>query len=102
VLPLDGRGIKLQVRISLQQTAEKVKTIFRRCGVVRSKFKSYDELPLFLNAKIVAEILGISVAGAYELLHQEDFPVLRIGSRLVVPKEKFLSWIESQTGGNEI
>ena len=102
MLPLDGRGIKLQVRISLQQTAEKVKTIFRRCGVVRSKFKSYDELPLFLNAKIVAEILGISVAGAYELLHQEDFPVLRIGSRLVVPKEKFLSWVESQTGGNEI
>lgn len=70
--------------------------------MVRSKFKSYDELPLFLNAKTVAEIVGISVAGAYELLHQEDFPVLRIGSRLVVPKEKFLSWIESQTGGNEI
>ena len=70
--------------------------------MVQSKLKSYDELPLFLNAKTVAEILGISVAGAYELLHQEDFPVLRIGSRLVVPKEKFLSWIESQTGGNEI
>ena len=70
--------------------------------MVRSKFKSYDELPLFLNAKIVAEILGIPVAGAYELLHQEDFPVLRIGSRLVVPKEKFLSWVEDQTGGNAI
>ena len=67
--------------------------------MVQSKFKSYDELPLFLNAKTVAEVLGISVSGAYELLHQEDFPVLRIGSRLVVPKEKFLSWIESQTGG---
>ena len=82
MLPYDGRGIKLQVRISLQQTTEKVKTFFRRCGVVQSKFKSYDELPLFLNAKTVAEVLGISVAGAYELLHQEDFPVLRIGSRL--------------------
>ena len=67
--------------------------------MVQSKFKSYDELPLFLNAKTVAEVLGISVAGAYELLHQEDFPVLKIGSRLVVPKEKFLLWIESQTGG---
>ena len=67
--------------------------------MVQSKFKSYDELPLFLNAKTVAEVLGISVAGAYELVHQEDFPVLRIGSRLVVPKEKFLLWIESQTGG---
>ena len=70
--------------------------------MVQSKFKSYDELPLFLNAKTVAEILGISVAGAYELLHKEDFPVLRIGSRLVVPKEKFLAWVEGQTGGNAI
>ena len=64
-----------------------------------SQFKDYSELPLFLNARTVAEVLGISMAGAYELLHQEDFPVLKIGSRLVVPKEKFLSWIESQTGG---
>lgn len=70
--------------------------------MVQSKFKSYDELPLFLNAKTVAEVLGISMAGAYELLHQKDFPVLKIGSRLVVPKDKFLTWIESQTGGNEI
>ena len=67
--------------------------------MVQSKFKSYEELPLFLTAKTVAEVLGISVAGAHELLHQEDFPVLKIGSRLVVPKEKFLLWIESQTGG---
>lgn len=67
--------------------------------MVQSKFKSYEELPLFLTAKTVAEVLGISVAEAYELLHQEDFPVLKIGSRLVVPKEKFLLWIESQTGG---
>ena len=67
-----------------------------------SKFKSYDELPLFLNARTVAQVLGISMAGAYELLHQVGFPVLKIGSRLVVPKEKFLSWIESQTGGTTL
>jgi excisionase family DNA binding protein len=67
-----------------------------------STFKSYDELPLFINAQTVAQVLGISQAGAYELLHQEDFPVLKIGSRMVVPKENFLSWIESQTGGNTL
>ncbi|MEH2935619.1 helix-turn-helix domain-containing protein [Acutalibacter sp. JLR.KK004] len=70
--------------------------------MLQSKFKSYDELPLFLNARTVAQVLGISQAGAYELLHQEGFPVLKIGSRLVVPKEKFLSWIESRTGGNTL
>lgn len=65
----------------------------------QSMFKSYDELPLFLSAKAVAQVLGISLAGTYELLHQNDFPVVKIGSRLVVPKEKFLTWIEEQTGG---
>ena len=70
--------------------------------MVQFKFKSYEELPLFLNAKTVAEVLGISMAGAYELLHQEAFPVLRIGSRLVVPKEEFLAWVEEQIEGNAI
>lgn len=65
----------------------------------QSTFKSYDELPLFLCAKTIAQVLGISMAGSYELLHLEDFPVIRIGSRLVVPKERFLVWIEKQIGG---
>ncbi|WP_322170159.1 helix-turn-helix domain-containing protein [Acutalibacter caecimuris] len=66
----------------------------------QSEFKSYDELPLFLNAKTVAQVLGISAAGTYELLHRKDFPVVKIGSRLVVPKEQFLAWIEKQVGGD--
>lgn len=65
----------------------------------QSTFTSYDELPLFLSAKTVAQVLGISMTGTYELLHQKDFPVVKIGSRLVVPKEKFLTWIEKQIGG---
>ena len=65
----------------------------------KSEFKSYDELPLFLSAKTVAQVLGISLAGTYELLHREGFLVVKIGSRLVVPKEKFLAWVEEQAGG---
>ena len=64
-----------------------------------SIYKSYDDLPLFLNAKMVAEALGIAAASSYELLHQEGFPSLRIGNRLVVPKEKFIRWVDEQTGG---
>jgi len=62
-------------------------------------YKSYDELPLMLSALEVAAVLGISRAGAYELARREDFPVLKIGSRIVMPKEKFVGWVESQTGG---
>ncbi len=63
-----------------------------------STYKSYDDLPLFLNAELVAQVLGISQAGAYDLLHSEGFPVLKIGTRMVVPKEKFRQWVEEQTG----
>lgn len=62
-----------------------------------SVYKTYDDLPLFLNAGTIAKVLGISVAGSYELMHGSDFPVLKIGSRMVVPKEKFISWVEQHT-----
>ncbi len=67
-----------------------------------SEYKSYDDLPLFLNAAMVASVLGIAPSSAYELMHETDFPVLKIGNRLVVPKEKFVEWVEQHTKGGEI
>ena len=58
-----------------------------------SVYKSYDELPLFLNSELVAKALGVSPSSGYELMHQPDFPVLRVGNRMVVPKEKFIQWV---------
>lgn len=65
--------------------------------MVESEYKSFDELPLFLNAKTVASLLGISPASSYELMHEKGFPTLRIGSRIVVPRDKLIQWIESKT-----
>ena len=62
-----------------------------------SVYKSYDELPLFLNAELVGKVLGVSSTTAYELLHQKDFPSKRVGSRLVVSKEKFREWVDKQS-----
>ena len=64
-------------------------------------YKSYDELPLFLNAETVAKLLGVSPSTGYELMHERGFPVLRIGSRMVVPKEKFRAWVEANVGGGD-
>ena len=64
-----------------------------------SIYKSYEELPLFLNAQMVAKLLGISPSSSYELIHEKGFPVLRVGNRLVVPKEKFRQWVEEQITG---
>ena len=59
--------------------------------------KSYDELPLFLNAEMLAKVLGVATSTAYELMHEKDFPALKIGNRLLVPKEKFRLWVETKT-----
>ena len=64
-----------------------------------SVYKSYDDLPLFLNAKTMAQVLGVSISSAYELLHEPGFPVVKVGSRMVVPKEKFVAWVSAQTEG---
>lgn len=66
-----------------------------------SIYKSYEELPLFLNTSLVAQILGVSISTVYELMHEPGFPVLRVGSRMVVPKEKFIQWTEEQSGGGK-
>lgn len=58
-----------------------------------------NELPTVLNASQLAEMLGISRAGAYNLMHREDFPTLLIGKRMLVPKDKLLAWIDRNTGG---
>ena len=65
-----------------------------------SQFKDYNELPLFLNAELVAKVLGISPSGSYELMHETGFPVLKVGNRMIVPKEKFIQWVERNTGGD--
>ena len=62
-----------------------------------STYKNYDELPLMLNVVQVAAVLGISRAGASELVHSEGFPALKIGSRIVVPKDKLREWIGANT-----
>ena len=64
-----------------------------------SSYKSYDDLPLFLNSETVAKVLGVSPSSGYELMHEPGFPVLRIGNRMVVPKEQFIQWVNARVGG---
>lgn len=59
-------------------------------------YTNYDQLPLTLCAEEVAQVLGISRAGAYSLMNSKGFPVLKVGKRLVVPKDKLLAWMEQK------
>ena len=59
-----------------------------------AKFKNYDDLPLMLSVPDLTDALGISRAGAYELVKSEGFPALHIGNRILVPKEELVAWIK--------
>ena len=43
-----------------------------------SEYKSYDDLPLFFNSELVSKVLGVSPFSGYELVHEQDFPVLHL------------------------
>ena len=60
-------------------------------------FKSFDELPIVLDVKDLTAFLGISRAGAYQLMHREDFPTLHINTRLLVTKTGLLEWMDRHT-----
>ena len=62
----------------------------------------YSDLPTVLNAAQLAKTLGISRAGAYNLLASKGFPTLQIGNRKLVPKEKLIQWIDENTKGTNV
>ena len=89
--------------ISIPSTKRKCNSIIsihqeeRKNHLSKSKYTNYNDLPLMLSVPDVASVLGISRAGAYELVRSDGFPSLRIGSRIIVPKEKFIDWINANT-----
>ena len=57
-------------------------------------YKSFEELPVMLTIPQVASVLSISRAGAYELAHRKNFPAMLVGSRIVVPQDRLLAWVD--------
>lgn len=52
---------------------------------------------MVLVASDIAEALNTGINTAYALMHREDFPSIRIGRKLVVPRDAFLRWLDRQT-----
>ena len=59
-------------------------------------YTSYNQLPLSLNANDIAAVLGISRANAYTLMRAKGFPTIFIGKRMIVPRNKFIEWMDLQ------
>ena len=64
-----------------------------KTGVRTTEYKSYDDLPLMMSVQEVADVLGISKSSAYVLAKEKGFPTLKIGARVVIPRDRFIEWI---------
>ena len=63
---------------------------------METTYTSYNQLPLSLNSNDIAAVLVISRANAYTLMRAKGFPTIFIGKRMIVPRDKFIEWMELQ------
>jgi len=66
----------------------------------QSTYLSFDQMPVMLTVPDVSNILGISLTNTYELVKHPSFPAIKIGSRVIVPRDKFLAWIDRSSGSS--
>ena len=65
---------------------------------MKKEYCSDEQLPCMLNADDIKRYMRISRAEAYEQMHSEGFPLIRIGKRMLAPRDQFLKWVEDQVG----
>lgn len=59
-------------------------------------YKTFDELPMYLNVGTVSKILGMSQSSIYDLTHEDGFPAIKIGSRILIPRDKLKEWLDAK------
>ena len=65
-------------------------------------YKSIEDMPMMLTITQVASALNISRTSAYELAHCKNFPAMLIGSRIIVPRDRLIGWINEKLALNEL
>ena len=56
---------------------------------------SLDELPDFCSLEELSKVLQVSRSTVYRMAAQGSIPSLRVGRRVIVPKEHLVRWIDS-------
>ena len=66
-------------------------------------YKSYEDLPLYLNAETISKALGIAISSAYELMQEKDFPTFKVAAASSLKKKSFVNgWMNIPVAVNEI
>lgn len=68
--------------------------IIKKLGNIPVDYSNNKDYPIMLNAQHIANVLGVSLRKAYDVMDQKGFPLVRIGRRKVSPRESFFNWLE--------
>lgn len=63
--------------------------------------KKNELAPLVVTAEEAANMLRISKPKMYNLTRRDDFPTLRIGSKVLIPIEKLKEWVNTHSLADE-
>ena len=56
---------------------------------------SKEMLPMMLSANEI-QAMGFTRTMAYSILNRDDVPVVKIGNRKFIQKDKFFDWLDSR------
>ena len=54
-------------------------------------YKDIEEIPMIFGPRELSKILGISKNKTYEVVNRYDFPKIRVGRRIIISKNTFVS-----------
>lgn len=54
-----------------------------------------EDYPLTLTAYEVADILRVYRDKAYEIIRRPDFPKIRDGRKIIIPRDAFFRWLDN-------
>lgn len=63
--------------------------------MINTSYRTIDELPLVLDVKDVAKILGIGRNLAYSLVNSGEIKGLRVGTKIRIPKQALIDYMAS-------
>ena len=56
---------------------------------------------LVYNIGELAEVLGIGLPAARNMVHVQGFPALKVGGRYLIPKQALQRWLDNRAGSNQ-
>ena len=68
---------------------------------MKTTYANTEDLPLTLKVHEAAKVLRISKSKVYELARTESFPAIRIGTRVIIPRDKLIEWMNNQAEVSE-